>query len=872
MEMVGLEAVKARFLEVTDTIETAKRQAERIRDGGDDSGYRSAKAAFSSGFHAAFIGNPGTGKTTVGRLYAKFLASQDMIPDNDNGGFVKTAGASLLRGSVKAIKDFLQPLDDGYRSTGGVAFIDRPQALAVDDGRETVDYLVHEMDRMQEKVAFVFAGPKKDIETFLGFDARLRLRVQFDFKFDDFQDTEILQRQIREQYGGKMRVEMGHDGLEFGNVREVAAAMKQIRARQATRLAQDNYERELDEQPPVRVSLNKLFLGSPGTGKTTVAKYYGQILADIGLLSRGEVLVKNPADFIGQAIGESEQKTKAILDAAKGNVLIIDEAYGLSAASSGGGAGDDLTGHAADSYKTAVIDTLVAEVQGTSGEDRCVLLLGYKDGMEKLFQSVNPALRRRFPWSSAFEFEDYTDDELRLILGMKLKKDGFRATERAEEAAMEVLRRSRNHRNFGNAGEVDILLSRAKDNQQKRLAKDGGPKDPYLFEPQDIDPDFDRLDRAGVSIRKVFEDFVGMEDLIAKLEGYQRIVQNSKDLDSDAQRLIPFNFLFRGPPGIGKTTLATKMGQIFYAMGFLATPTVEHCSTSHLIGEALGKVLFTDEAYCLADSSFGRDALAEVAAILTRPRYRNKLVTILAGYEDDIDRLMAVNPGLTSRFPEVVDFPSLGPAECCELLFKRIKALQGGVDLAPVLEGGGGGAVERICRVFGQLARLPAWGNGRDVETLAENVVAHMMRSRAPTLVLTEEIVVGQMEALRKERAKRAGRRASYLHVPAYSKGPGGHGRDDSPESVQDQDRTATSAPSLGVHSHNVNVNTTSRIQELSDDDDDEDEEDKMREFLEMSELCPYGYIWKRVTGGWECEGGAHSMTDDDVRREMGRS
>jgi hypothetical protein len=188
-------------------------------------------------------------------------------------------------------------------------------------------------------------------------------------------------------------------------------------------------------------------------------------------------------------------------------------------------------------------------LESTPGEDRCVLLLGYREGMEKLFQSVNPALGRRFHWSSAFEFEDYTNDEPRLILRMRLEKDGFRLAERAEEVAMAVLRRARNHRNFGNAGEVNILLDRAKDNQQKRLAKDGSRQDPDLLEPQDIDPDFDRLDRAGVSIRKVFEELVGMEDLIAKLEGYQRIAQNSKDLHSDAQRIIHFNFLFRGPPG-----------------------------------------------------------------------------------------------------------------------------------------------------------------------------------------------------------------------------------------------------------------------------------------------------------------------------------
>jgi Cdc6-like AAA superfamily ATPase len=631
MRMVGLEAVKFKFLEMLSTIETARRQEELIKSS-DDSENKDAKP-MTVCFHAAFTGNPGTGKTTVAKLYAKFLKSQGMLPDKD---FHKTTGASLLRGGIKAVNQAISSIHSS--APEGVLLIDRPQPLATEQGRDVVEYVIHEMARLQEKVAFVFAGNKRDMETFLNFDSRLRQRVHFDFKFEDFKDPEIFQllkKQVKDKWGGKMRLEMGDDDLfmrvisrrigwgrgksEAGNVRDVEAAVKQIQTRQANRLAerrkahqeaddfffsktdliglppvdaldqseawtelnkmvgldavkqavrvfvdraQTNYQRDLDEQPPVQISLNKVFLGSPGTGKTTVAKYYGQILADIGLLSRGELMAKNPADFIGQALGESEQKTKAILDGARGNVLIIDEAYGLSGASVGGSSSDEHTGHAADSYKSAVIDTLVAEVQSTAGEDRCVLLLGYKESMEKLFQTVNPALGRRFPLSSAFEFEDYTHEELRLIFHVKLKEAGFQATDRAEEVALEVLRRSRNHRNFGNAGEVDIILNRAKDNQQKRLSEAAGRgKDPYLFEAQDIDPDFDRLDRADVSIRKVFEDFVGMEDLVKKLEGYQRIIQNSKELKSNPERLIPFSFLFRGPPGKKRLVHGRKASQ-----------------------------------------------------------------------------------------------------------------------------------------------------------------------------------------------------------------------------------------------------------------------------------------------------------------------
>jgi SpoVK/Ycf46/Vps4 family AAA+-type ATPase len=104
-----------------------------------------------------------------------------------------------------------------------------------------------------------------------------------------------------------------------------------------------NYKRELEELEPDAVSLNRVFLGSPGTGKTTVAKFYGQILAELGLISNGEgapfrslniqvlisiqVVVKNPADLIGNVIGQSEANTKAILAATLGKVLVIDEVW-----------------------------------------------------------------------------------------------------------------------------------------------------------------------------------------------------------------------------------------------------------------------------------------------------------------------------------------------------------------------------------------------------------------------------------------------------------------------------------------------------------------------------------------------------------------
>lgn len=126
----------------------------------------------------------------------------------------------------------------------------------------------------------------------------------------------------------------------------LSAVKKTVEA--LVRTLQFNCRRELDEQPPVEYTLNRDFLGNPGTGKTSVAKIYGQVLVDIGLLSSSEGrqnwlilgvilltspagVVKNPSDFVDSMIGGSEKNTRGILTATLGKILVIYEAYGLFA-------------------------------------------------------------------------------------------------------------------------------------------------------------------------------------------------------------------------------------------------------------------------------------------------------------------------------------------------------------------------------------------------------------------------------------------------------------------------------------------------------------------------------------------------------------
>lgn len=142
------------------------------------------------------------------------------------------------------------------------------------------------------------------------------------------------------------------------------------------------------------------------------------------------------------------------------------------------------------------------------------------------------------------------------------------------------------------------------------------------------------------------------------------------------------HFVFSGPSGTGKTTVARILGRVFYALGLLGGDHLVEAQRADLVGEylgqtavkanelidsALGGVLFVDEAYALSNSGYGKgDAYGDEALQVLLKRAednRDHLVVILAGYPEGMDRLLAANPGLSSRFTSRVDFPSYRPLE-----------------------------------------------------------------------------------------------------------------------------------------------------------------------------------------------------------------
>ncbi|KOP82375.1 AAA family ATPase [Cytobacillus solani] len=151
--------------------------------------------------------------------------------------------------------------------------------------------------------------------------------------------------------------------------------------------------------PVVPIQLHSVFTGNPGTGKTTVAKIFAELLKECGVLKRGHLVVTSRADFVAGYVGQTAIKTKKMIREALGGVLFIDEAYSLLSASQG-------------DFGKEVVNTLVDEMT-KHNENLVVILAGYPKEMDELLKS-NPGLKSRF--KKFFQFNDYSNEELLQII------------------------------------------------------------------------------------------------------------------------------------------------------------------------------------------------------------------------------------------------------------------------------------------------------------------------------------------------------------------------------------------------------------------------------------------------------------------------
>ena len=456
----------------------------------------------------------------------------------------------------------------------------------------------------------------------------------------------------------------------FIGMDEVKAAVKEMAY--SVQNAMQRAERGLGEQE--KMSMHIILTGNPGTGKTTIARKLGEILASIGYLDSGHVVEVDRAKMVSPYQGETPKVVDRLCDKAKGGILFVDEAYTLAPLSASGDR---------DNQGAQALEKLMKRMEDDRGQF-IVIAAGYRTEMENLFR-VNPGFRSRFNYF--LDIKDYSPEQLFEIMLVFAKGKKYIFSPEAEELTKKMVTEMYNSRDkdFANGRTMRTLFDQICKKQAQRLQgvdiSSMSNEELMTIKQEDIPYEAPKSVNVGDCLKKL-DGLVGLAGVKKEISNLTAFL-NLQIKRGETNTFQGKHYVFTGNPGTGKTTVARIMADIFKTLGVVARGQLVEADraklvagysgqtaikTNQLVDQALGGVLFIDEAYTLKSNdsdTFGSEAIDTLLKRLEDDR--GKFICIVAGYTDQMHDFIDTNPGLKSRFTQTIHFDDYTPDELTEI-------------------------------------------------------------------------------------------------------------------------------------------------------------------------------------------------------------